>query len=93
MLQVLVDGRMLAYHLYMNWHEVWGVLKWVLVILAAGFVGQFGKSLALYFIKRHRNKQALEAISAPTGTSAVDANEAKIEKKRAKAKVKRLKKS
>jgi len=93
MLQVLVDRWILTYHLCMNWHEVWSVLKWVLVVLTAGFVGQFGKSLALYFIKRRRNKQTLEASSAPVGTSAVDVNEAKIEKKRAKAKVKRLKKS
>lgn len=93
--RVLVDRLVLAYHLRMNWHEVWGVLKWVLVVLAAGFIGQFGKSLALFFIKRRRNKKALEADLEPTGASArtVAPNQAKIEKKRAKAKVKRLKKS
>jgi hypothetical protein len=86
---------MLTYHLRMNWHEVWGVLKWVLAVLAAGFVGQFGKSLALFFIKRRRNKKALEAASTSTGASATaeNSNQTKIEKKWAKAKVKRLKKS
>ncbi len=86
---------MLTYHLRMNWHEVWGVLKWVLAVLAAGFVGQFGKSLALFFIKRHRNKKSPEAASTPTGASATaeNSNQTKIEKKMAKAKVKRLKKS
>ena len=79
----------------MNWQQVWGVLKWVLAALVAGFVGQFGKSLALFFIKRRRNRQALEAHVPQTGASAstVDANQAKIEKKKAKAQVKRLKKS
>jgi hypothetical protein len=66
-----------------------------LAVLAAGFVGQFGKSLALFFVKRRHNKKALEAASTPTGASATaeNSNQAKIEKKRAKAKVKRLKKS
>jgi len=86
---------MLFYYSPMRWYEVWSVLKWVLVVLAAGFVGQFGKSLALFFIKRRRNRQALEARLPQTGASAstVDANQAKIEKKKAKTQVKRLKKS
>ena len=89
----------------MNWHEIWGVLKWVLAALVAGFVGQFGKSLALFLMKRRRNRKRLETAIAPTGqtskTSSSDASvekaaletQAKIEKKRAKAEVKRLKKS
>ena len=48
----------------MNWQQVWGVLKWVLAALVAGFVGQFGKSLALFFMKRRRNRKEIEAASA-----------------------------
>ena len=31
------------------------IIKWVLIVLAAGFVGHFGKSLAAYLIGRGRN--------------------------------------
>ena len=30
---------------------VWLVLKWILVVLAAGFVGQFGKVFATHLIR------------------------------------------
>lgn len=102
---VLVDRMVLFYHLPMNWQEVWGVLKWVLAALIAGFIGQFGKSLALFLIKRRRNRKGLEASPIPTGAtskaSSSDAGveqatleaQAKIEKKKMKAEVKRLKKS
>jgi len=33
---------------------VWLVLKWILVVLTAGFVGQFGKALATYLMRRTR---------------------------------------
>jgi len=102
---VLVDRMVLFYHLPMNWQEVWGVLKWVLAALIAGFVGQFGKSLALFLMKRRRNRRARKVDPIPTdptsmaSTSDADVKkgdlqtQAKIEKKRTKAEVKRLKKS
>ncbi|MCU0555403.1 MAG: hypothetical protein MUF17_11675 [Syntrophales bacterium] len=31
---------------------IWLVLKWALVVLAAGFIGQFGKAFATYLIRR-----------------------------------------
>lgn len=89
----------------MNWPEVWGVLKWVVAALIAGFVGQFGKSLALFLMKRRRSRRASQSnpisksnvpkassSDGGVGLAALEA-QAKIEKKRAKAKVKRLKKS
>jgi biopolymer transport protein ExbB/TolQ len=90
----------LFYHLPMNWQQVWGVLKWVLAALVAGFVGQFGKSLALFLMKRRRARRGLSDGSSDTGmprTSSPsarigDSNQMKVEKKRAKAQVKRLKK-
>jgi hypothetical protein len=82
-----------------TWESVWNVLKWVLAALAAGFVGQFGRSFALRLIERKRRERAL--AKAQTGQERelpVDLERerlealAKIEKKRAKAEVKRLKK-
>jgi hypothetical protein len=102
---ILVDRMVLSYHLPMNWQEVWGVLKWVLAALIAGFVGQFGKSLALFLMKRRRDNRARGAGSIPADPTSAsfpsDTNgkrsepetHAKIEKKRVKAEVKRLKKS
>ena len=103
--QVLVDRMSLFYHLPMNWQEVWGILKWVLAALVAGFIGQFGKSLALFLLKRPRIKKEQKVNPVPTsptsGAASSDAGaeqaylkaQAKMEKKRVKAKVKRLKKS
>jgi hypothetical protein len=102
--RILVDRMVLFYHLPMNWQEVWGVLQWVLAALIAGFVGQFGKSLALFLMKRRRNRRAWKAgfipIDKPSAPSTLRANgkrraigaHGKIEKKRVKAEVKRLKK-
>ena len=95
----------LFYHLPMNWTEIWGVLKWVVAALIAGFVGQFGKSLALFLMKRRRNKRLKETDAVTTNrkyetpSSGADVErvaletQAKTEKKRAKTEIKRLKKS
>jgi hypothetical protein len=80
---------------------VWNVLKWVLVVLAAGFIGQFGKSFALKLIERRRRKKTdSDSASSPHRLAAQIEIEksrleaqAKIEKKRAKAEVKRAKKA
>jgi hypothetical protein len=89
----------------MNWQEVWGVLKWILAALVAGFVGQFGKSLALLILKHRRTRKEVRDHSYAVGVTpkaspavsnekkSMDSNQAKIEKKKAKAQVKRLKKS
>jgi len=102
---VLADRISLSYHSLMNWQEVWGILKWVVAAVIAGFIGQFGKSLALFLMQRRRSKKGPKADPVPTspapGTASSDVGaeqtylkaQAKIEKKRAKAKVKRLKKS
>jgi len=36
-----------------DWPEI---LKWILVVLAAGFIGQFGKRLADYLLERRRRR-------------------------------------
>jgi hypothetical protein len=35
----------------------WQIMKWVLIVLVAGFIGQFGKSFAQYVMKRVRRKK------------------------------------
>ncbi len=36
----------------MNDFDYWNIIKWVLIVLLAGFIGQFGKSLAKYFMAK-----------------------------------------
>jgi len=43
---------------------VWLVLKWALVVLAAGFIGQFGKAFATYLIRRAREGKQKETVPA-----------------------------
>jgi hypothetical protein len=34
------------------------IIKWVIIVIAAGFLGQFGKSFATYLIERARKKKS-----------------------------------
>lgn len=43
---------------------VWLVLKWALVVLAAGFIGQFGKAFATHLIRRAREGKQEETVPA-----------------------------
>jgi hypothetical protein len=36
--------------------DVWPIIKWVLIILLAGFIGQFGKIVADEIVARARSK-------------------------------------
>lgn len=79
-----------------TFEAVWDVLKWVLLVLAAGFIGQFGRSFALRLVERRRRKTSSEPASTPPDVEIEKARlgaQAKIEKKRAKAEVKRAKKA
>lgn len=88
----------------MTWDAVWDVLKWVLAALAAGFVGQFGRVLAMRIIHRRRAARAELEQATPAPVSRPPSSEEeplppemraqiKIDKKRAKAEVKREKKA
>jgi len=77
------------------------ILKWVLVVLAAGFIGQFGKRLADYLLARRRKQRDTQAQAAnaanerptsPPHPSAPAAYDAKTAKKLAKAAAKATKK-
>jgi hypothetical protein len=48
----------------------WDILKWVLLVLLAGFIGQFGKAFAQSVMARMRRKrEAAGAPSVPAGLS------------------------
>jgi len=75
------------------------ILKWVGIVLAAGFVGYFGRYLAMFVIgKMHK----IGPQQAPAGQSVgkdpasresgLEESKLKLEKKRAKAEAKKAKK-
>jgi hypothetical protein len=76
------------------------IIKWALLILLAGFIGQFGKSLSLRVIHYFQDKTkknmspAVEAEQSANRTEAVDAIDPdhKREKKMFKAQIKLEKK-
>lgn len=42
------------------WNDIsgWSVLKWVVIVLVAGFIGQFGKTLAQAVLARMRRSRS-----------------------------------
>ncbi len=81
------------------------IMKWVIIVIAAGFLGQFGKSFATYLIERARRKKAHAASEKLEGVVSVPREpvlrqtmsettegEGKAEKKARKALVKLRKK-
>jgi hypothetical protein len=81
------------------------VIKWVIIVIAAGFLGQFGKSFATYLIERARRKKSRAAPEKVEGSvnppsepalraamSETTEAEGKTEKKAGKALVKLRKK-
>ena len=81
------------------------VIKWVLIVLAAGFIGHFGKSFAEYLLARTRKKKTLAdeeksevfvkqqgETKSSTAMSETTGTMAKAEKKALKAAIKLKKK-
>jgi len=71
------------------------VLKWIGIVFAAGFVGYFGRHLAIMLIdKMRRKKPAPETTQQenPAPEATLAETQAKIEKKKAKAEAKKAKK-
>ena len=77
------------------------VLKWIGIVLAAGFVGYFGRYLAMLIIKKIHKKKAQPsptpesppAEEAPISQDTVlEQSKLKLEKKKAKAEAKKAKK-
>ena len=74
------------------------VLKWVGIVLAAGFIGYFGRYLAMMIIERVHKKKSQETsvtasqVTPETVQLEIEKEKAKAEKKKAKAEAKRAKK-
>ena len=74
------------------------VLKWIGIVFAAGFVGYFGRHLAIILIEKIRRSKLESSPSEappPTPPSPSDvavAARAKVDKKRAKSEAKKAKK-
>jgi hypothetical protein len=89
----------------MNEIDYQQIMKWVLIVLVAGFIGQFGKTFATYLIERAKKKKLLAASerlsdsieqpgeAAPTATMTETTEErVKAEKKMLKSLIKLRKK-
>lgn len=74
------------------------ILKWVGIVLAAGFVGYFGRYLAMLILDKVHKKKEKAAIERPASETAsseasqIEASRLKLGKKIAKQAVKKAKK-
>jgi hypothetical protein len=74
------------------------ILKWVGIALAAGFVGYFGRYLAMHIIDRMRKKRPQPPTAEPpqeapaSPDTRIEEARLKLEKKKAKAEAKTIKK-
>lgn len=76
--------------------NAWEVLKWIGIVLAAGFVGYFGRYLAMLIIDRMRQKKQAEPpgpAAPPAAAKPPEAASIKLAKKRAKQAAKQAKKA
>jgi hypothetical protein len=48
----------------LDYISTWSILKWVILVLVAGFIGQFGKMLAEAIIAKARRRKASQAQEA-----------------------------
>jgi len=53
--------------------EPYIIVKWIFIVLAAGFVGQFGKTFAQYVMRRTRERAARQKMFAEKPVSAPSA--------------------
>ena len=75
----------------MKWENIWSILKWVVVVFLAGFIGYFGKLLAKKISRRLGSNADNSAKAEPAKTT--EDLDYKLEKKKLKLEKKRLKKS
>ena len=54
------------------------VLKWIIVLLIAGFIGQFGKSLSLHVIDYYRKKKGNRTPPAPSMTKEAEKEDIRV---------------
>ena len=77
-----------------------GVIKWIGIVLAAGFIGYFGRHMAMLIINRMRKKQSVQSATTeqsketfPSPEIRIEESRLKLKRKIAKAEAKRLKKA
>jgi hypothetical protein len=68
------------------------VIKWAIIVFVAGIIGQFGKSLTLHVLEWWRKRKAKELHKEKSHKEKPSGKLSKLEKKRQKAEIKRLKK-
>ncbi len=74
------------------------ILKWIGIVLAGGFVGYFGRYMAMLIIERVRRRRDRQSTVGNENSSkgaqdtSLEEKALKMEKKRAKAEFKSLKK-
>ena len=74
------------------------ILKWIGIVLAAGFVGYFGRYLAMLILDRVHKKKAQTTAEKPTVATTtseagrLEESRLKLEKKKAKQAAKKAKK-
>jgi hypothetical protein len=75
------------------------VLKWIGIVVAAGFVGYFGRYLAMWIIEKIRRNKALSTAVPepkkeipPSPEVQIEQARMKMEKKKVKAEAKKAKK-
>jgi hypothetical protein len=71
-----------------NYFSTWPVLKWIILVLIAGFIGQFGKMLAQAIIKKiqlarlkKQNPAAIETLPIKEQSAQSNAPDGRIDKK------------
>jgi hypothetical protein len=70
------------------------ILKWTGIVLAAGFIGYFGRYLAMMILRETRKKENATGVTVKgESTGSSDESRIKIEKKKAKRDVKLAKKA
>lgn len=84
----------------MNGLDLWPIIKWVLIVLVAAFIGQFGRSFAQHLIGKARRKKEsgkpgaaeVSVRTEPAGPVEAGRSRLKAEKKALKALAKMRKK-
>lgn len=71
----------------MNEIDPWKIVRWILIVLVAGFIGQFGKTMANHILRRVRERRGEKASAVerpPAVAGRAEEDPGKIVKQRKK---------
>jgi hypothetical protein len=54
----------------LDYISTWSVLKWVILVLVAGFIGQFGRMMAEAMIEKMRRRKEIKQAQAVSSAEA-----------------------